>query len=305
MRFISRDRRAFTLIELLVVIAIIAIRIGLLLPAVQKVREAAARMSCTNNLKQLGLACHNYHDANESFPTRSGAAGSWTQQIKPYLEQQNAVSANVLKMLQCPSHPLAGERYNTSYGLTFYVALAERNNYPTAAGGQVTNSNGYTFSYSYTNDTGVIKQADYSGEYVRSPYSYKVTHAKGTNVVAVSDGTSSTVMLGERGPTPDKFWGWWTLSGTDTNSRVYKSPLQYTTGTGTCANPGVFGPASATNRCAVNSLNSPHTGGGNFVFADGHVAFLTYSVTRLMPSGSKSVLEALVSRASGEIVSNE
>src|SRR5438046_10755611 len=90
-------RRGFTLIELLVVVAIIAVLIGLLLPAVQKVREAAARIKCANNLKQLGLAAQSYHDANEHLPpgvgyyptAADGAFGTYFFHLLPHVEQDN------------------------------------------------------------------------------------------------------------------------------------------------------------------------------------------------------------------------
>jgi len=158
---VRKPRKGFTLIELLVVIAIIAVLIGLLLPAVQKVREAASRMSCTNNLKQMGIALQTHHDtlgffpsggtnafpdmgANGNPPTGQKQPGSWAFSILPYMEQGNVFSsanqgtakAALIKNYFCPSRraPLASN-YNGVCGLTDYFGSAQGSGMPNGSRG--------------------------------------------------------------------------------------------------------------------------------------------------------------------------
>jgi prepilin-type N-terminal cleavage/methylation domain-containing protein/prepilin-type processing-associated H-X9-DG protein len=219
----SRLRRGFTLIELLVVIAIMAILMGLLLPAVQKVRETAARMSCANNLKQIGLGLHGYHDANNVFPpgyidgntdpnstpdNDLGPGWGWASFLLPHLEQGNvynqinfsqgvgfgsnsAISQQPLAIFQCPSDPY--QQAFPVYDSNFTNPIA------TVAHGNYVGCNGWQECF---NGAGGNPQAGsgadgLSGGFGQAGVGLFYRNSR-TTMASVTDGLSNTIVVGER-----------------------------------------------------------------------------------------------------------
>jgi prepilin-type N-terminal cleavage/methylation domain-containing protein len=277
-------RKGFTLIELLVVIAIIGVLIGMLVPAVQAVRESANRTQCANNLRQMGLALHSYHDARKHLPAPRGTHTptplftefrGWMCEILPYIEQENLAAS----MYTNPWYNGFFATFNTPVP-TYLCPADPRDLYNIPSGnGAVTSYLGVTGS---DNDINIQVNGPTNGIFnISSP---------GIRLTEITDGTSNTLMLGERPPTANLFEGWWGASDYDNllSTRQLYGDLFGASG---CVIPGLFGPGSSDGPCNGdgNHFWSYHGTGANWVFGDASVRFLPYSASALaIPMGSRN-----------------
>lgn len=281
-------RKGFTLIELLVVIAIIAILIGLLLPAVQKVREAAARAKCQNNLKQLGLAMHSHHDANGQLPPLMGPSGccwgTWVIPIMPYIEQQNAFQL----YQNWGGNDTTGIRYGAAPNTTNvtgrrYAVLSCPSDTENTPIGTMTNHN-YAVCGGTGGTTGGIPAGAPSG-FQRSAGMFDgLNRTRKIKLTDVTDGLTNTVMVGEvlqgtSSPADLRGFIWWgDAAGFSTFAPPNTSTPDQIYTAGYCNNqPARNLPCSGAGG-AVFYSRSRHTGGVNAGMGDGSVRFINANV---------------------------
>ncbi len=302
MRSIQR-RRAFTLIELLVVIAIIAVLIGLLLPAVQKVREAANRMSCSNNLKQIGLALHNYADQHGSFPAGGDRVNQlgWHVYILPFIEQDNlykqfnlttpgaytipvrrVLGQQKVKVFLCPSSPI--EKVMTGGRHTPHLPEFQP---PNANGSPpyTTHYYGILGPKGVNPATGQPYRLFNAGAHGGFGLQGVFQQEKLTPIADITDGTSNTLAVGEMS---------WTSEVTGTRYRTWIRGCHNSTACSSARNVNI---AINTPGIAVFddiAFGSMHAGGTHFCLADGSVHFLSDGI-------NLGVYKSLASRNGGEV----
>jgi prepilin-type N-terminal cleavage/methylation domain-containing protein len=295
--------RGFTLIELLVVIAIIAILIGLLVPAVQKVREAAARAKCSNNMRQLGLGLHNYHGTFGKFmpprgdlqaPNQNTAFtvyGGWMCDLLPYIEQDNLYKS----LTHYPTFNFGTFLANYNKVVPTYIcpsASGEFNAIPVGDGA-------FTCYLGVTGGGVAPGQVDtLTQEFFGPTNGIFDISSLGTKIADITDGTSNTLMVGERRPAIDNYWGWWSVSDYDCllSTNDFIGPLFY----GGCITPGRFGPPRLPLKAAQcggdsNHYWSFHTNGSNWTLGDGSVRFITYSA-------NQNTILGMATRAGNEVI---
>lgn len=292
----KEDRAGFTLTELLVTLAIIAILIALLLPAVQRAREAARRMACTNNLKQIGIALHNYHNAHRVLPAGGMSTGnqlSWQVMLLPMLEQDNLYAQFQFSVQEYPNHfvhaltridtllcPSSGREHSTRPNESVNGELAWTTHYYGVMGPTGAKRRGGV----YREFTGRPGHGDFALQGVLGRDS-RVKHRD------LTDGLSNTIVVGELSFERD-------AAGNE--NKIFRSWIRGAAKNTIASCKNVENRINGIAYVAQNfndvSFGSNHTGGADFLWGDGSTGFLSENMDML-------VYKSLASRDGGEVVS--